>query len=405
MAACDALASQLLPGKRSCSILVHDGDFRLVALPMLHYTATRRTTTYSQWASLDDLAHTPLWRAAIFAFAHIATFMRADHGRFDKALGRMIGTRGARALRPLATRPYTPPPEPAHWPQQLHVLECADAALRAALQARPRSDPYNAYLLEWVDQVDTTPNALTPHALRGARPDYANPKLVTTPFPDATPSAKTDPIQFPRAQRTAYKPRKLTDILYPLAIKKLAKALRDVVTDLRAWLRRPTRPRRQAKPRVIGQGGFLPEARCIDWDLENMLVDELGPYFSHVDFTAATATSLNTEFLDKALEHCDDQALRSMLVNGFVFGFDAELQMVVLPHLLSLALGVVRGRSSISRTAVAARRDWRGRARRNVGRRVRSAATKRGTLLVLSGLRRRVWRASEGPGRGRSNLQ
>ena len=67
---------------------------------MLHYTATRRTATYSQWASLDDLAHTPLWRAATFSFAHIATFMRADHGRFDKALGRMIGTRGARVHYP-----------------------------------------------------------------------------------------------------------------------------------------------------------------------------------------------------------------------------------------------------------------------------------------------------------------
>ena len=118
------------------------------------------------------------------------------------------------------------------------------AVLRAALQARPRSDPYRAYLLEWVDQIDTTPNALTPHALRGVRPDYANPKLVTTPVPDAAPSAKTDPIQFPRAQRTAYKPRKLTDILYPWAIKKLDKALRGVVADPRAWLQRPTRPRR-----------------------------------------------------------------------------------------------------------------------------------------------------------------
>ena len=142
VAACDALAGQLLPGERSCPILVHDGDFRLVALPMLHHTATRRATPYSHWASLDDLAHTPLWRAAIFTFAHLATFMRADHGRFDKTLGRMVGTRGARSLRPLATRPYTPTPEPAHWPQQLHVLECVDTALRAALQARPRSDPF-----------------------------------------------------------------------------------------------------------------------------------------------------------------------------------------------------------------------------------------------------------------------
>ena len=349
VAVCDALAGQLLPGERSCSILVHDGVFRLVALPVLHYTASRRTTTYSQWASLDDLAQTPLWSAAMFSFAHIATFMRADHGRFDKALGRMVGTRGARALRPLAARPYTPTPEPAHWPQQLHVLECVDTALRAALHARPRSDPFRDYLLEWVDQVDTSPNAITPHVLRGARHDYANPKLVTTPFPDAAPSAKTEPIQFPPAQRTTYKPRKLTDILYPWAIKKLAGWLRDVVTDLQAWLRKPKRPRRKAKPRVIGQNGFKPDARGIVWDLEHMLVDELGPYFAPVDFTAATGTSLNTEFLDTALEHSDDQALRSMLVNGFVFGFDAELQIVVLPHLLSLALGVERGTKELRR--------------------------------------------------------
>ena len=275
--------------------------------------------------------------------------MRADHRRFDKVLGRMAGTRGARSLRSLATRPYTPPPGPAHWQQPLHVLEFVDAALRAALQARPRSDPHRAYLLEWVDQVDTTPNVLTPHALRGARPDYANPKLVNTPFPDAAPSAKTDPIQFPRTQRTAYTPRKLTGILFPWAIKKLAKALRGVVANLRAWLTRPKRPRRQAKPLVIGQDGSLPEARGIGWVLERMLVDELGPYFAPIDFTAATGTSLNTEFLDKALEHSDDQALLSMLVYGFVFGFDAELQIAVLPHLLSLALGVERGTKQLRR--------------------------------------------------------
>ena len=98
MVASGALASQLLPGERSCSILVHDGDFRVVIIPMFHYSVSRATTSFSQWASLADLAHTPLWRAAIFAFAHIATFMRADHRRFDKALGRMVGTRGARAL-------------------------------------------------------------------------------------------------------------------------------------------------------------------------------------------------------------------------------------------------------------------------------------------------------------------
>ena len=60
VAACGALASQRLPGERLCSIFVHNGDFRLVALPMLHYSTSRRTTPFSHWASLDDLAHTPL---------------------------------------------------------------------------------------------------------------------------------------------------------------------------------------------------------------------------------------------------------------------------------------------------------------------------------------------------------
>ena len=38
-----------------------------------------------------------------------------------------------------------------------------------------------------------------------------------------------------------------------------------------------------------------------------------------------------------------------MLVNGFVFGFDAALQIVVLPHLLSLALGVERSTKELRR--------------------------------------------------------
>ena len=267
VAACDALACQLLPGERLCPILVHDVDFRLVAHPLLHHTATRLATPYSHWASLDGLANTPLRRAAILRFAHLATIMRADHGRFDKTLGRMVGTRGARSLWPLATCLYTPTPEPAHLPQQLHLLECADAALRAAPQARPRSDPYRAYLLEWADRVDTTPNALTPNALRGARHDYAIPKLVTTPCPDAATSAKTDPAQSrePRAPPTSLATSPASCTRRPSRF--LAGWLRDVVTDLHAWLRRPTRPRRRAKPRVIGQDGFLPKARCIVRDL------------------------------------------------------------------------------------------------------------------------------------------
>ena len=349
VAASDALAGYLLPGERLCSFLVHDGDFRLTAVPLLHYTPTQPSTPFSRWATPADLAHTPLWRSAVFSCAHIATFMRADHGRLDKTLGRMVGTRGARALRPIATRPYAPSPEPALWPQQLHVLECVDTALRAALLATPRSDPHRDYLLEWVDQVDTSPNALVPLSLRGARHDFGNAKLVTTPFPDAAPSAKTEPVQFPRAQHTDYRPRQLTDILYPWAITRLAESLRDVVTDLSAWLKHPKRPHRVAKPRVIGQDGFVPDARGLLWDLENMASDERGPYFVPVDFTASTGTALNTTFLDTALEHSDDQALRSMLVHGFVFDFDVELQIVVLPHLLSLALGVDRGSKELDR--------------------------------------------------------
>ena len=282
VAACGALANQLLPGERSCSILVHESDFRLVSLPMLHYTATRRTIAYSQWASLNDLAHTPLWRAAVFSFAHLATFMRAEHGRFDKALGRMVGTRRRSS-----------PPASCNTP----VHAAARARTLAAAVARARVGRPGRHHAERAYAVRTTRRTSRLRQPEACHHSVSRRRTFRENQPHSVPARPVHRLQASQAHR------------HPVPVghqeaRQGAARRRHRPGRVAAAPDTPTTPGEAASHRP----GRLP-ARSTRHHLglgEHMHVGELGPYFVPVDFTATTGTSLNTAFLDTALEHCDD---------------------------------------------------------------------------------------------------
>ena len=146
-------------------------------------------------------------------------------------------------------------------------------------------------------------------------------------------------LKYISALKTDYKPESISDIITADSRKRIANAVRDQVRDMRAFRR--GLPTRTAKPLVIGQDGFVPEARGIVWDTPKLHFDDAtkpNGYFKPLDFDAAPPSHLNNQkFFDMLGPDYNDQELRHMLVTGFFMKIAPPLQIVILPHLLSLA--------------------------------------------------------------------
>lgn len=331
-------------GRRLHGLLVHSTpSLTVVAFPLPEDTSPtgRATTDFSLWATLADVASSPLYVPMASAFARVAAHCQRGIPAITTTPADIPD--GARRATPLLSLPYMPRAFPAAWPQQLHLLECYDTHLRRALNAASRSCPHRGYLASWVDQVDTTPNADIPFHLRGASPsEFDNPILVDTPFAAPMPTPALPPPIFPGAQQTSYKPRSIYQILKAGSIRKLARAL-NAIADSLAHMQRgeelPPRLRRGLTTTVIGQDGFVPEARGIIWDLRSRHPEG---HFLPLDFTAPIATHLNTDaYFDAIGDDYPDQSLRHQVRHGALFFADVDLQIVICPHLLSLADGFV----------------------------------------------------------------
>ena len=124
------------------------------------------------------------------------------------------------------------------------------------------------------------------------------------------------------------------------SIRKLAAAVLAIVDALKFIQRGeeiPVRIRRRLAPVVIGQDGFLPAAQNIVWDLRTKHPDG---YYLPLGFSAPLPTHLNTPAYFGALgDDYPDQSLRHQVKYGALFFADLDLQIVVCPHLLSLADG------------------------------------------------------------------
>ena len=80
------------------------------------------------------------------------------------------------------------------------------------------------------DQVETTPNADVPPALRGVSVKQLESKeLVGTKFHGPCPIDRLDPPTFPMAKVTTHKPTKIAHILKAWAIRHLARKLKPII--------------------------------------------------------------------------------------------------------------------------------------------------------------------------------
>ena len=330
----DAKAAYRLHG-----FLVHSTSSLTVVAFCLPYDASQDRADllpFALWATLSDLALSPLYVPVASTLARIAA-----HSQRGIPVPHRTVPDGAVSATPVLTLPYSPSSLPSAWPNQLHLLECIDLHLRRVLNSVPADHPHRAYLRSWVDQVDSSHNADIPFNVRGMRPtEFDNPVLVDAPFAAPMPTPSLPPPTFPGPQLCAYHPRSLREILLPGAIRKLACAIR-VIVDALEHLRRgdelPARLRRQLAPVVVGQEGFLPAAQGIVWDLRSRHPDG---HFLPLDFAAPLPTHLNTTAYFEAIgDDYPDQSLRHQVRHGALFFANIELQIVICPHLLSLADG------------------------------------------------------------------
>merc|ERR1712185_16235 len=215
--------------------LVHDGDdARVMACPVAR---TPHDTAYARWSRLPDLAGTALYEPVAHALSHVATFMSQG-----SATIRDTAQRGARRMRPLAQlstipSPLRTAPTPDYWHARLAYAESADTALRHRLLAERAPPALRAYLAEWADRIDTSPNAAIPTSLRcpPAHNAACDPALLDTPFSfiDGVPT-RGPPPAVGEQRATSYRPRNVCpDILTPAGAARLVREIRAVIRDIR----------------------------------------------------------------------------------------------------------------------------------------------------------------------------
>ena len=102
--------------------------------------------------------------------------------------------------------------------------------------------------------------------------------------------------------------------------------------------------RRFRETLVLGQDAFLPEAQGAVWDLRDPT--NIVP----LDYGSKIRTHLGVEYISELLASCRDRGMVSQVCDtGANFGADVVLQIVLQPHLTTLAPGYTRVDAKLKR--------------------------------------------------------
>ena len=189
-----------------------------------------------------------------------------------------------------------------------------------------------------MEQVDTIANTDVPFNVRGLHyAEFDNPDLADLPFAPPMPTPAFPAPEFPAPQVTAYRPMSLRDILMPGSIRKLADAVR-AITDALRFIQRGDLGALPASPRAGRHqpGRFLALRSLHRLGSATQTPRRILP----LDFSAPLPTHLHTSaYFDALGDDHPDQSLRHQVKHRAHFFADLDLQVVVCPHLLSLADG------------------------------------------------------------------
>jgi hypothetical protein len=193
-------------------------------------------------------------------------------------------------------------------------------------------------LMGWADSVLDVPWSEIPAQLLSELDQFHDPALLILPFPEPCPVAVTDhlPLSVQPPVLPGFKPTLLTDLLTAEALELIRlwvaqqlMFLKDILENGAAAVRTSN------KPLALGQDCFVPAARGVVWDLRRLDQGIIEP----VDFQAPISSHLNLDLFRAELEGYPDQELLGFLLEGVRYKTDLELQVVLLPHLISLKEG------------------------------------------------------------------
>lgn len=213
---------------------------------------------------------------------------------------------------------------------------CKD--LKEELKKLPFCDPQAQYLQSWIDCIGPPDLTEFPAELLENTLDYSNDSLRLLDLPPEykppiTTWSELAPRQTPPAD---FYPTKIEHLLEPGAIEKIDQWVRRSMIDLaRMQLYGEKAGRKYNKVLALGQDAFVPKARGIIWDLRQADKGIIVP----LDFREQIDTHWNLDYIWENLKHYPDQELVAMLLQGVQYKADLDLQIVLLPHLISFGAG------------------------------------------------------------------
>ena len=299
------------------------------------------------WCTLAALASTPIADAGARAILGCEMFIKPVETLTDARLSTesasfKFGVEQARSAicRPILNTEASPPA----WRALARMAE-GDSLLAQGLHTAVAAG--RTLLQGWAERISPlTIGDVPPHLLSNL-PDFSDKKLDTVPLsaqvqPLTTPWLPLPPRQEPADERAPTCPKNALEMLTEGGRKRLDLWLKATRNDLRAirnGLAIGVHPEhiKRARPRpiAIGQTEFKPWARGRVWDC----TFEKTECCVVADFHAPILENLNRTELKRRLAHHPDQTLVAHLLEGARLDADVELQLVLVPHLLSIANG------------------------------------------------------------------
>ena len=298
------------------------------------------------WCTLACMTDTPLADPMARALAGLASFAgpvtyTADALHEGELLHPVFRLGAAPIASMMGMRPVTYDRHSlGHW-----LLQDADhqRLLRRALEST--EEP----LLEgWADRIRPPPQELL-DLVQARMPDMLGDDLLSIPYsplyvPPETPYLPRMPAQLPAGTPGCV--RSAMELLTEHGRQRVHEWLSKVLDQLRCIeLQQADCERLRPPPIAIGQEALLPWARGRVWDL----TFERAPCAVPLDMTLPLDSHLHLGYLRRRLAGYPDQNLMSNILEGIRFEADVELQMVLVPHLISLPKGFVSVRKELYR--------------------------------------------------------
>ena len=213
--------------------------------------------------------------------------------------------------------------------------------------------PHAEYFKQWADQVKGPSLHNIPHSMRGQCGTYMEPSLRLLPFVQRCIPTQTVYKGRPPAQSPVpgFNPLFVADLLgHELRTKIIPEAVRGLLNNmLEARKQGKDADRKYSTTLAVGQKHLVPKARSRIWDVRWQLPQ--GGGIKLLDFTADISTHLNRPFIKDKLADFPDQEAVGFLLHGVDFNVDMALQIVMLPHLLSLNAGIFQVEEEIKKLA------------------------------------------------------